>query len=184
MKRLLLSAVVAIALVGTIEAQTKFWVGGSFSISSSDHDPNKDHSFILMPEFGYRINDNWAVGGMLGFRSFTTETGDFEQKTNSTSIVPFARYYVGGVSMVRFFAQGSLPMIFHGGDVSYNSVGLIASPGLEIAINEKWGFNMLMPPVLSLVNTDGNTDFYIGLNDGYNIEDYILKTSISFIYKF
>ncbi len=43
---------------------------------------------------------------------------------------------------------------------------------------------MLMPPVLSLVNTDGNTDFYIGLNDGYNIEDYILKTSISFIYKF
>jgi len=80
MKRFLLSAVVAIALVGTIEAQTKFWVGGSFSISSSDHDPNKDHSFILMPEFGYRINDNWAVGGMLGFRSFTTETGDFEQK--------------------------------------------------------------------------------------------------------
>ena len=63
-------------------------------------------------------------------------------------------------------------------------MGLIASPGLEIAINEKWGFNMLMPPVLSLVNTDGNTDFYIGLHDGYNIEDYILKTSISFIYKF
>lgn len=184
MKRLFLTAVISIALVGTLNAQTKFWVGGSFSISSSDHDPNKDHSFIFMPEFGYRINDTWAMGGMLGYRSHTTETGNLELKTTCTSIIPFARYYVGSVSLVRFFAQASLPMDFYGGDVSYNSVGLIASPGLEIAINEKWGFNMLMPPVLSLVNNDGNTDFYLGLNDGYNIEDYILKTSISFIYKF
>lgn len=63
-------------------------------------------------------------------------------------------------------------------------MGLVLRPGVGISLSERWGLTMLMPPVFSFVNTDGNSNFYLGINDGYNIQDYILDTSLGIIFKF
>ena len=170
-------------------AQTKMWVGGTLSVASSDNGTSESAA-TFMPQFGVHLNENWSLGGSLGFSSSKTEAGGIESKSNVTSIVPFARYWISQPGTFRFFGQGELPLRFYGGEVdgndldSYNSVGLVLRPGVGISLSERWGLTMLMPPVFSFVNTDGNSDFYLGINDGYNIQDYILDTSLGIIFKF
>ncbi len=189
MKKLMVCALMALLVNFGLMAQNNMWVGGTLSIRSSDNGTSQS-STTFMPQFGMHLNPKWSVGGNLGFSSSKTVTGDNETKTNTTSVVPFARYWFSEAGNVRFFGQGELPLHFYGGETngtdhdSYNSIGLVARPGLGFSLSEKWGLTMLMPPVFSFVNTDGNTNFYFGINDGYTIQDYLLDTSIGIIYKF
>lgn len=170
-------------------AQTKMWVGGTLSVASSDNG-DSESAATFMPQFGVHLNENWSLGGSLGFSSWHKETPISEETSTVTSIVPFARYWISQPGTFRFFGQGELPLRFYGGELngddkdSYNSVGLVLRPGVGISLSERWGLTMLMPPVFSFVNTDGNSDFYLGINDGYNIQDYILDTSLGIIFKF
>lgn len=189
MKKLLLTALLALLVNYGLMAQSNMWVGGTISVRNSDNGTSQS-STTIMPQFGLHLNANWSVGGSLGFSSSSSEEGLTEIKYNTTSLVPFARYWFSEAGNLRFFGQAELPIRFYGGEINgedldgYNSVGLVARPGLEFSLSEKWGLTMLMPPVLSFVNTDGNTDFYFGINEGYNIQDYLLDTSIGIIYKF
>lgn len=190
MKNLMITALLALFVNFGLMAQTKMWVGGTISVNSSDEGSTESSSTTFMPQFGMHLNSKWSVGGSLGFSSSSSDDGIIEYKNNTTSIVPFARYWFSEAGNARFFGQAELPIRFHGGEIDgndldgYNSVGLVARPGLGFSLSEKWGLTMLMPPVFSFVNNDGNTNFYFGINDGYNIQDYILDTSIGIIYKF
>src|SRR5690554_1484913 len=187
-KSILMLMLVAFATSAAF-AQTKMWVGGTLSVASSDNNTSESTA-TFMPQFGVHLNENWSLGGSLGFSSSKTEAGGIESNSNLPSIVPFARYSISQPGTFRFFGQGELPLRFYGGEVdgndldSYNSVGLVLRPGVGISLSERWGLTMLMPPVFSFVNTDGNSDFYLGINDGYNIQDYILDTSLGIIFKF
>ncbi|GAO29715.1 Flavobacterial-specific protein antigen [Geofilum rubicundum JCM 15548] len=189
MKNLMVTALLTFLVSFGSMAQNNMWVGGTLSISSSENGTDRA-STTLMPQFGMHLNSNWSVGGSLGFSSSSTDDGVTETKYNTTSLVPFARYWFSEAGNVRFFGQGELPLRFHAGEVNgndldgYNSVGLVARPGLGVSLSERWGLTMLMPPVFSFVNTDGSTNFYFGINDGYNIQDYLLDTSVGIIYKF
>src|SRR5690554_6521180 len=187
-KSILMLMLVAFATSAAF-AQTKMWVGGTLSVASSDNGTVQSAT-TCMPQFGMHLTENWSLGGSLGFSSSKTEAGGIESKSNVTSIVPFVRYWISQPGTFRFFRQRELPLRFYGGDVhdndldSYNSVGLVLRPGVGISLSERWGLTMLMPPVFSSENTDGNSDFYLGINDGYNIQDYILDTSLGIIFKF
>jgi outer membrane protein len=189
MKKLIFSSLLALITMNCLVAQNNMWVGGTISVRSSDNGTSET-STTFMPQFGMHLNSNWSVGGSLGFSSSSSNNGFSETKFNTTSIVPFARYWFSQAGNVRFFGQAELPLRFHGGETdgvdhdSYSSVGLVARPGLGFSLSERWGLTMLMPPVLSFVNSDGDSDFYFGINDGYNIQDYLLDTSIGIIYKF
>ncbi len=189
MKKLMAIALLALLVNIGLMAQNNMWIGGTLSIRSSEN-VNSQSSTTFMPQFGVHLSSKWSVGGSLGFSSSSSDDGATESKYNTTSLIPLARYWFSEAGNVRFFGQGELPIRFHGGEINgndldgYNSVGLIARPGLGFSLSEKWGLTMLMPPVFSFVNTDGNTDFYFGINDGYNIQDYLLDTSIGIIYKF
>ncbi len=186
MKKLIIFALIAFGISTASNSQNKMWVGGIFAVSVNEvSEFQTNSSTVFMPQFGYNLNDKWAIGGSVGINNHTTKTKTdgvtFKTKANATSIIPFARYSFGELGSVRFFGQGELPINIYDG---YNSVGLNARPGLEIPLGEKWGLNMLMPPIFSFVNNDGSTNFYFGINDGYNIQDYILDTAIGIIFKF
>ena len=187
-KSILMLMLVAFATSAAF-AQTKMWVGGTLSVASSDNG-DSESATTFMPQFGMHLNENWSLGGSLGFSNRKEETPTLEETSTVTSIVPFARYWISQPGTFRFFGQGELPLRFYGGELngddkdSYNSVGLVLRPGVGISLSERWGLTMLMPPVFSFVNTDGNSNFYLGINDGYNIQDYILDTSLGIIYKF
>lgn len=190
MKKLMIIALLALLVNFGLMAQNNMWIGGTISVNSSDQGTNESSSTTFMPQFGLHLNPKWSVGGSLGFSSSRNDNGTFETKYNTTSIVPFARYWFSEAGNVRFFGQGELPIRFHGGKIGdndldgYSSVGLVARPGLGFSLSDKWGLTMLMPPVFSFENSDGDSYFYFGINDGYNIQDYLLDTSIGIIYKF
>lgn len=68
------------ACVGMGHAQT--YVGGSFGISHSQiKNGNSDQSgtsFKVMPEIGYQLDDNWALGLTVGFTKGYAALGSFD----------------------------------------------------------------------------------------------------------
>ncbi len=166
------------------------WLSGTLQLSGEDTGRGRESSVTLLPEFGYYLNGNWSVGGRVGFTSTRTEQANDTRRETQTSIVPFARYVFAEPGNFRLFAQGELPVNIHGGrdfdgssmDVS-STAGLNLRPGLHYAINERWGFNMLMPSVFTYLNdTDGDSFFEFGINDGYTVQQYLLSTNIGFTF--
>ena len=71
MKKIILTALVAVA---AISANAQYWVGGEVSLKSNKASKNADAvtSFTFAPEFGYKFNDQWAVGVNLTYKSNAT----------------------------------------------------------------------------------------------------------------
>jgi outer membrane protein W len=194
MKKNFVFAMLLAGLATTISAQESKtrWIGGTLILQSQENG-QKTSSTTFMPEVGFHLNENWSVGGRVGFSSYKQENVIGEtQKTNTVSLVPFARYTFGAQSGLNFFGQGELPLHFYGGEYyngssmeSSNSVGFIIRPGLSYSFSPKWGLNMLMPPILQFRDgPDSSSYFRFGINDGYSIQDYFLETSIGFVYRF
>lgn len=193
MRKIFFSAVFAFALVATASSQegTK-WIGGTVNISSETQGDYTSSSTTLMPEFGYNLDNNWAIGARLGFSTTSEDEAGGTDKSTTTSVIPFARYNFSNFGNFRVFGQGELPLNFYGGENpdgsskgDSNSIGLRVRPGISYAFNESWGFNMLMPSVFSFTSGSNNSSsFKFGVNDGYTVQSYLLSTSVGFVYKF
>lgn len=179
-------------MISVASTQEKgMWLGGTLSLSGQGNGQTETRTSI-MPELGYNLEGAWAVGARVGFTTEKSVLQGNTRRDNTTSIIPFARYTFGEVAGFEVFGQGELPIHFLGGhhydgttmDTS-SSFGFRARPGVAYHFDERWGFNMLMPSVLNFVNNSGGTSSYrLGINDGYTIQEYLLSTSIGFIYKF
>lgn len=193
MKRFVFISLLSVLFAFSSTAQGQpMWVGGTLNISSQTvNDLTTSHS-EFMPEFGYNLNDRWAVGGRMGFSFDKEEAVLGTDKTTTFSIIPFTRYTFASIKKFQFFGQGELPMHFFSGEFANgdskdneSAIGLAIRPGVAYTFNSKWGFNMMMPSLFSFISgSDDYSSFEFGLNNGYNIQDYFLNTSIGFIYKF
>ena len=63
MKKILLLAVV---LFASLNASAQFYVGGSVGFGSVKPVGGEDSEFVfkILPEFGYNLNDKWAIGAV------------------------------------------------------------------------------------------------------------------------
>ncbi len=193
MKRIIFLTFLVFSLVMSAFSQEgNMWIGGTLNISSQSVGDVSRSTTTIMPEFGYHLNSNWAIGGRLGFSNEKEDFAAGTEKTNTTSIVPFARYTFGNIGDFQVFGQGELPLNFYGGEFpdgssksSSNSIALRVRPGISYAINDSWGFNMLMPSVFSFTSGSNDTStFKFAVNDGYTVQGYLLSTAIGFVYKF
>ena len=59
----------AVALVAmmTMTVNAQVYVGGGVGLQSSSYDGNSETFFKLMPEIGYNLNEDWAVGITVGY---------------------------------------------------------------------------------------------------------------------
>lgn len=168
------------------------WIGGTINISSNTTNDRTTSRTTIMPEFGYNLDNKWAIGGRLGFSTLKDEEVGGTNKTTTTSIIPFARYNFGNLGSFQIFGQGELPLNFYGGEFSNgtskdnsNSFGLSVRPGLSYSFNNNWGFNMLMPSVFAFTSdSNDSSSFKLGINDSYSVQSYLLDTAIGFVYKF
>lgn len=194
MKKFVLVSFLVIGLASILHSQeSKMWIGGGINFSTVDNGNTVQTNLGFMPEFGINFNESFSAGGRIGyFTNINKDAAGDKQKINQFSIVPFARYTFASFGKFSAFGQGELPLSFYGGENydgtamdSYNSIGLNVRPGLSYSINEKWGFNLLMPSVFSFV-TQSNNYSSVGftLNRGYTVQSYLLDTNIGFIYKF
>ncbi len=130
MKKLVLGLFVIAAMSANAQIEGgKLFVGGSFGFGTSANkttapiavDNSKTLSFNLMPEVGFMLSENLAVGMGIGydmnkttsFDVFTGTTGATYDQVNKNGmfvIEPFARYYKSTGDKAYMFAEFALPI--------------------------------------------------------------------------
>ena len=64
MKKIMMT-LAAVCVAATMNAQV--YVGGSLGFETTSHDGNTNSQLTLMPEIGYALDDNLAVGIAFGY---------------------------------------------------------------------------------------------------------------------
>ncbi|SKB89028.1 outer membrane beta-barrel protein [Daejeonella lutea] len=157
MKKLILSltAVVAIALSANAQTEKGKWIlGGTASYDSqkSDADGAKaSETLSLVPNLGYFVSDNFALGTGVGYNYSKVGTASPSGYNEAFVVSPFGRYYVGLSDQFKFFGQAAVPLAFGtvkatdangeaGAKVgSSTAVGVALSPGFAYFPTKKIG---------------------------------------------
>lgn len=165
MKKLILSIVTLAAISFSSNAQTekgKFIVGGTASYQSTKSDADNakaNESLSLVPNLGYFVSDNFAIGTGLGYNYSKTAVASPTGKEEAIIVSPFGRYYMGLSDQFKFFGQVSVPMAFGAtnstdanGDVidktgTSTSVGVAVSPGFAYFPTKKIGLEFALTGV-------------------------------------
>ena|SRR5690606_37596915 len=139
MKKLLLtlSAVAVLGLAANAQTEKgKFMVGGQVSYEGStikDTDI-KTNSFGIIPNVGYFVADNIAVGTGIGYNWSKAEAANNVETTNSSFVIaPFGRMYSKNDGPVKFFGQLSVPMSCGTQEVDDTKTQTTANYGVELA---------------------------------------------------
>lgn len=139
MKKILLT-LSAVAVLGfAANAQTekgKFMLGGQVSYdgqSVKDSDI-KINSLSILPNVGYFVADNIAVGLGLGYQWNKTENNENSSETGSAfQLAPFGRMYSNNAGPVKFFGQLSVPMSWGERKSNGDKVATASNYGVELA---------------------------------------------------
>ena len=133
MKKILTVVVIAVM---SLTASAQIYVGGELN-AWRDYEGNRTDVSIL-PEIGYTLSDNLAIGTVIGWRySYTAG-----QKWNGLEVAPYLRYTFLKADKVNVFVDGGFG--FKTGKVKGQdaanawSVGL--KPGVAVNLTDKLSF--------------------------------------------
>jgi hypothetical protein len=113
MKKLFIAAL-AVFTVGTINAQEdvagfskgNLFVTGSVGFSSTSFDGDSSSNFEIMPQLGYFVSENIAIGGRLGFMSSSVkEEGSESVSLSGWGVGAFGRYYFTPANQFSLFGE-------------------------------------------------------------------------------
>ena len=145
MKKILMTMVAAFAAV-SMNAQV--YVGGSLGFASYDDGNTSKTSFKLLPEVGYVLDEDMAVGITFGYEQGNVSNG-VDSKIGSTdypqtfSIAPYFRYNFTKMGPVTVFADGELMYASTkaaDGAKKDNTFGVGIKPGIAVALGDKLSF--------------------------------------------
>ena len=180
----------------SLKAQTEsgtIFVGGGFGFNNNKTETvdgnatvgyNRSTTISVIPQVGFFIADNFAIGASVVYSSNTNEDIDGDLVKNSDlQFTPFARYYVPMTELLSLYGQGSLGIGFRNSEVVVNNTttdtgdGLVTSFGLSGGLaffpTEKINLNVgLSILTISAVNTSipntnletSNTNVNFGIN--------------------
>lgn len=105
MKKFFTLAVVAIASVFGASAGDGY-VGGSLGYMHKDQSGTTTNQFTILPELGYNINNQWAVGTTIGY-DYKHWCGQ-SKSLHLFNFNPYARftYFRTGNNLVQLFVDG------------------------------------------------------------------------------
>jgi hypothetical protein len=142
MKKILMTLVAAFV---SVSMSAQFYVGGSVGFASFD-DSNKSHSaFKFVPEVGYNLDEDMAVGITLGYTQGSTTAAWLLTNPNEDlktfSIAPYLRYSFAKFGPVTVFADGCFEYAHvDNNGAKANGWGLGILPGIAVNLNEKFSF--------------------------------------------
>ncbi|MCR4853966.1 MAG: porin family protein [Prevotella sp.] len=133
----------AACMAATMNAQV--YVGGGIGLQSTSYDGNSDTYIKFMPEIGYNLNENWALGIALGYSenntTFTLGGVDEKKKSKKFQVSPYVRYTFVKFEKVNLFVDGGLDYTHtdSAGD-KINEFALGLRPGVTVSLNDKLSF--------------------------------------------
>ncbi len=160
MKKLILSIIALSGLSLGSYAQTEkgnVILGGTALYQSSKSKADNAiaaENFAILPNVGYFVSDNFAIGTGVGYTSSKPSFASPVGLNEAFLVSPFGRYYAGLSDQFKFFGQASVPMAFGtvkatdaNGDAgakfgTSTSVGLALSPGFAYFPTKKIGIEL------------------------------------------
>lgn len=107
MKKIVMAAAFVVA---SMSANAQVYLGGGLSLHSEDPGVGDTKTTIkILPEIGYKLEDNLAIGIKLGYAH--TKQGDV--KTNDFNIDPYIRYTFARWNKVGFFGEAGFGYTHH-----------------------------------------------------------------------
>jgi hypothetical protein len=145
MKKILMTLAAAFVAV-SMSAQV--YLGGSVGVNAWSTQKlagdKSETTFSILPEIGYNINDEWAVGAVIGYSSdkFNGLTDRLVGVTLSESAFtfdPYVRYTFAKAGSVNFFVDGGVDFTTaKKADWTGLAVGL--KPGLSVNLSDNLSF--------------------------------------------
>lgn len=161
MKKLFIAVVAA--FIG-ISANAQFYVGGQFGFTTnSDTDYT---TFNILPEVGYSIADNMAVGAVVGYNTYATK----DVRSHGTFVLQsYFRYTFLELGPVNIFADAQLQLGFWNDKVYVTDNTTNSTSGTDFGIGIAPGIAIPVSDNLSFVTHLGqlgyyNDTFMFGLN--------------------
>ena len=142
-----MNKIFAVALVAmmTMSVNAQVYVGGGVGLQSSSYDGNSETFFKLVPEIGYNLDENWAVGIAVGYgeHKTTLKSGNLKTtaKVKAFEIAPYARYTFAKFDKVNLFVDGTVDYLHtdNAGDKN-NTFSIGLKPGVAVNLNDKLSF--------------------------------------------
>lgn len=136
---------IAAMMVATMSASAQVYVGGGVGFQTTSQGDVTNTTIKLMPEIGYNLDENWAVGVALGYghskNSVETNGVEVSVKTNVFSINPYARYTFAKFDKVNLFVDGGVEYVHtKSGDDKNNQFAIGLKPGVAVNLNDKLSF--------------------------------------------
>ena len=148
-----------VAAFAAMSMNAQLYVGGSFAFeawSSQKKAGDKSETvFKLMPEIGYNLPDEWAIGTVIGYQSdkFNGVNGISE---SAFTIAPYARYTFTKLGKVNLFVDGGVGFTSASkADWTELQIGFL--PGLAVNLTDNLSFVSHIGFIgYDLVNPDGD----------------------------
>lgn len=134
MKKLMM---IAAMMVAAISANAQAYIGGSVGFLTTSYAGESTTSWSILPEFGYNLNENWAVGMLIGYG----ESGSDDDKVKTLQVSPYARYTAVKLNKVNVFLDGGVAYAntdYAGAKLNTFEVGI--KPGVAVNLDEKLSF--------------------------------------------
>ena len=139
MKKILMTMV---AVFAAMNMNAQVYVGGSVGFGSVKAGSlSSESTYKIVPEIGYNLNSEWAIGVALGYQKGNCDFGNYDFTFNTTevfSVNPYARYTFLNSDMVNVFIDGGLGFASVKDGGSLFQVGL--RPGIALKANDKISF--------------------------------------------
>ena len=131
-----------VAAFAAINMNAQFYAGGSVAFeawSSQKLAGDKSETvFKIMPEVGYNLTDEWAIGATVGYQSDKFH-GVNSISESAFSIAPYARYTFAKLGKVNLFVDGGLAFTSASkSDWTELAIGL--APGLAVNVTDNLSF--------------------------------------------
>ena len=136
---------IAAMMVAAVSANAQAYVGGGIGFQTTSQGDNTNTVIKIIPEIGYNLSENWAVGIALGYghskNTVSTNGVDVSVKTDVFSINPYARYTFVKFEKVNLFVDGGVGYTHtKAGDAKNNQFTIGLMPGVAVNLNEKLSF--------------------------------------------
>ena len=136
-----LFSLIAVAFVA-MSVNAQVYVGGSLGIDAWSSQKNagdrSETTFIILPEVGYNLNDEWAVGTVIGYVS-DKWVGVNGISESAFTFNPYARYTYLKAGKVSLFVDGGVDFTT-ASKADWNELAIGLKPGLAVSLSDNISF--------------------------------------------
>ena len=194
MKKFLLALLISVI---SISAKAQVYVGGGLGFSSvkdahlHNEDGDTKTTFSLVPEIGYQLDEQIAVGVTLGYSH--SKYGDV--KGDAFAIEPYARYSFATLGAVDLFLEGCVGFVHTKNSTKSliwiweyeyqekeNTFYIGVRPGFKVNLNQRFA---LISRVgwLGWKTTRPDDDFYTGSSEfGLNLDATVIQFGVNYTF--